>query len=444
MSERTALFDRVVERVGGRRLGMTGAAVGSLATSLGGTGTRFVIQLLLARWLGATGFGLFVVGRRWGEMLSKIPDLGYQLASVKVLPDAAEHEDWATFRGFLRRATIETTAWSVVLTLVVAGGYVLLATAPETTVVAGIVLTVPLALNSLSRSYMQAVDQFVLGTAAQHLAQPVLFAVMFGACWLVIDLGPVSTLWVYIASMVGTLLLYLWLLRTAMPRRVTQVPPDETRASEWRRLGLRMYPGQIAIAVLNLADVLVAGAFVGAADAALYAVASRVAILGRIVNSGLESVVSPRIAAAHAAGRPQDIQAVVDSTIRISSLPTLGFAGLAALFAGPVLSIFGAEFVDATPVLWILLVGNVSNALTGPSGYVVSLTDQEKRYSAVMSVHATALVVLSILLAQVAGIIGIAVAVSAVTVSWNLALVVMARRSLGVRCYPHAGMLRRR
>ena len=98
-----------------------------------------------------------------------------------------------------------------------------------------------------------------------------------------------------------------------------------------------------------------------------------------------------------------------------------GSRSCVALAAVPILSLFGAEYVDARSVLLILLVGNVTNALTGPSGFVVSMTGSEWTYAAVMGVHAIGLVVLSFWLGWAYGIVGVALGRSLINVSWNLA-----------------------
>jgi hypothetical protein len=62
----------------------------------------------------------------------------------------------------------------------------------------------------------------------------------------------------------------------------------------------------------------------------------------------------------------------------------------------------------------------------------------------VMSVNAVALVVLGFVAANVWGIEGVAWTQAGVTVSWNLALVWLARSRLGVSCYPRRSLLRLR
>ena len=43
----------------------------------------------------------------------------------------------------------------------------------------------------------------------------------------------------------------------------------------------------------------------------------------------------------------------------------------------PVLGLFGEEFKKATPILMILLIGTISNTLTGPVGALMAMTNNE-------------------------------------------------------------------
>jgi O-antigen/teichoic acid export membrane protein len=302
-------------------------------------------------------------------------------------------------------------------------------------IVVGLFLAPALAIVGIYRALLQAAHQFVPATGLTELFQPVLFGVLLGGLALGTDLTAEAALVLYIGSMAVTAGLEAVLLRRSLPDALHS-SEYRFRRKEWVVTARPLFVAQLALAALQVVDLLVVGAILGAADAALYGVATRVAVLGRVVNSGLESVVSPRISKAHASGNPGQIQAIVDQTIRISAVPSLGFALLVGLAAVPILSLFGSEYADARSVLLILLIGNVTNAVTGPSGFVVSMTGSEWTYAAVMGVHAIGLVILSFWLGWAHGIVGVAIGRSLINVSWNLSLVVIARRRLDVRCYP--------
>ena len=426
---------RQLGRMTGAEGAMSAAAFGTLFTSLGGTAIRFVLQIALSNWLGQAAYGLFVLGRGWGELLSKVPNRGYMMTALRVLPDYEHNEEWGLYRGFVRSASRETAVGGIVLAVLAALGYGLLVPSAESAIVFGLFLAPALAVVGMYRALLQAAHQYVPATGLTELFQPVLFGVVLGGLAVATDMTAEAALVLYIGSMALTAVLEALLLRRSLPDAI-HASEQRFRRKDWVATARPLFVAQLALAALQVVDLLVVGAILGAAEAALYGVATRVAVLGRVVNSGLESVVSPRISKAYASGTPGDIQGIVDQTIRISAAPTLGFALLVALAADPVLSLLGSEYVDARSVLLILLVGNVTNALTGPSGFVISMTGSEWTYAAVMGAHAVGLTVLSFWLGWTHGIVGVAIGRSLINVSWNMTLVVLARRRLDVRCYP--------
>ena len=418
------------------------AAVGTVGTNLGGTALRFVTQVILARWLGAATYGQFVIGRGWGELLAKVPNRGYQMTSVRYLPRYEAEKEWSLFRGLLWMSRTETLLIGLGLSAVSISIYLVTAGTADPAIIAGLALAPALAMVTTTRSLLQGVHRYVPATALTELVQPVLFAAAVGALVLFGTVSAATALWIYVATMIAIAVMESAMLRQAMPGEARDVPRRFDRR-RWVETARPMFVAQLAIATLGLADVLIVGLILGPVDAGLYAVATRVAVMGRVVNSGLESVVAPRIADAWTRRDSGTIQATIDRAIRTSMLPTLGFVLIASILAVPLLSIFGEQFVDARVVLWILLAGNVANAVTGPSGYVVALTDSERVYAVVMAAHAVALVAVAPVAARAGGITAVAVVQSLVTVSWNACMVVLARRRLGVRCYPRREIVRR-
>ena len=96
---------------------------------------------------------------------------------------------------------------------------------------------------------------------------------------------------------------------------------------------------------------------------------------------------------------------------------------------------FGAEYDAAVDLFRILLIGNLVNSVTGPSGYVVSLSGLERIYARVMWAAAAATLVGVTACAAWFGAAGAAWAVTVVMTAWNVALLVIARQRLGVRCW---------
>jgi O-antigen/teichoic acid export membrane protein len=76
------------------------------------------------------------------------------------------------------------------------------------------------------------------------------------------------------------------------------------------------------------------------------------------------------------------------------------------------------------------------NAATGPCGYLLSLTGHEATAARIAGVHAVANLVVAVVLIELLGRNGGALASALVFASFNITVAVTVRRRLGVASYP--------
>ncbi len=418
--------------VGGGRLARN--SIVAVAVNVGGSAMRLLLQIVLARHLGVTDYGRFVLGRSWGELLARLPNRGYEATAVKEMPRYELIGQPALFRGFVQTAWRVTFGGAAALSVVALVSYTLATDRPDRTIQLGLVLVAPLALTWLARSLLQGHHRFVAGSAIIELLQPLGFSVAVGVLWMLDRLTAAAALMAWIATMaVAAGIGQLALRRGYSPTTRTAEP--ELDIEGWRRIRRPLYASHLALVVLDNADILIVGALLDRADVATYAVATRLAVLGRIIVAGVQSVAASHLAEAATTQDWSETQRIVDRSLRVCAVPSLALTAAAALLAEPVVALFGDGYDPAVTLLRILLIGNFVNSITGPSGYVVSLSGLERLYAHVMWTAALATLVLVSLGALTHGAAGAAWAVTAVTTSWNVALLVIARQRLDVRCW---------
>ena len=441
----TRATSRLVNLVSGPTSKLSVAASGTVVATTLGAGTRFLIQLAIANVLGTAGYGRFAGLRAWTEFLAFFPSRGYNGTAVRFLPNYEATGRFAHYRGLLVRS----------LSLTIGRGFLLGLAAfliglqifdDSTFAVAMAMATIPgWALIRMMQSLLQAQHQFVWASMIVQIGQPILVAIGLLLFWV---LRPQVSLEIALALLAGSLIAAsafgLTLVRRNVPRKALDPALErKDELDEWDLSGNRQLRSQIAIAVIGVSGLLVLERVVDPTQVALYAISTRIAVLGRMVNSGVESIVSPRISAAWAKDDLAGIQRTVGNAIKLSTGPTVLIAAVLVGFRGPILGIVGDEYRAAGTVLVILLIGNVTNALTGPSGYVVTLTGNEKAYARIMVGTAAGTLLGSLLVAGPFGIVGVAIVRSFADVGWNILLLVFARRQIGIRCYPTRDLFRR-
>lgn len=441
----TKAANRWLAMLGGPQSRLSVSAVGTVITSVVGAGLRFLLQAVLADVLGTHYYGRFAGLRAWGEFLARLPHRGYQGAVVRFLPGYENDGRWNLYRGLFVYSVLGTLVRGVLLGAVAFVVGVQVFDDPTVAVVMAMATVPGWSMMRMLKSVLQAQHQYFWASLIVEIGQPLVVAAGLLGFWLAgAEISLNVALVTLAVSLAGASIVSQALSWRSTSREVRQQPwIRETDFEEWNRSARLQFGAQMAINVIGMASVLILERSVEPSQLALYVIASRVAVLGRTVNSGVESIVSSRISAAWSQRDMAGIQRTVNNAIKLSTVPTVLMAAILVIFRGPILGIIGDEYRAAGTVLVIMLVGNVTNALTGPSGYVVAMTGNENVHAKIMISTAVGLVLGSLAVAAFGGIVAMAVVQSAANVAWNARLLIFARRQLGIKCYPNRGLLKR-
>src|SRR5580698_2945023 len=111
-------------------LGGEGAGEASLTRRLAGTifiirvfsaALAYFSQILLARWMGGSDYGIYVYVWTWVLLLGSMLDFGIASSAQKIIPEYRTRGEQALLRGFLAGSRWMTFAVSSVVSLLLAG-----------------------------------------------------------------------------------------------------------------------------------------------------------------------------------------------------------------------------------------------------------------------------------------------------------------------------------
>src|SRR5437868_14880133 len=84
-------------------------------------GLAYLSQILLARWMGGSDYGVYVYVWTWVLLLGSMMDFGISASAQKLIPEYRTRGDRDLLRGFLSGSRWLTFAVSVVVSLLLAG-----------------------------------------------------------------------------------------------------------------------------------------------------------------------------------------------------------------------------------------------------------------------------------------------------------------------------------
>ena len=407
---------------------------------LAGAVATFLTQVFLARWMGATELGFYVLAFAWCLLLSTLAAVGLQVGAVRFVGVAAERNQPEVIRGFVYRAGQITLGVGSLLAVV--GIFSLLSI--EQVVDDGILvalciglLAVPLlGLMSLLTGVANGFSSLLLGFFPSNVIRPLIFLSLCSLAWLLTeDLGASDVMLLQLLA-IGSVSLYMvWGVGRLLARRAPG-PAATYDTRHWLRssaplVGVALFGGYFPEFV-----VIVSGGLMSPAEIAVLHVSYRVALLITFGLFAIDAYVGPKIAQMAAAGDMEGLQRVTVTATRLRAWPALG-AVVLLFFAGrPILGLFGPEFSAGFPALIILACSQLLLAGFGPTTRLLSVTGHQDRLLPVFGLALLMLVVLAWILVPLFGVVGAALAVFVDTLMWAAWMRLIVVQQLGVRPTP--------
>ena len=81
----------------------------------------YLSQILLARWMGGSDYGVYVYVWTWVLLLGSMMDFGISASAQKIIPEYRTRGEHALLRGFLSGSRWMTFAVSALVSLLLAG-----------------------------------------------------------------------------------------------------------------------------------------------------------------------------------------------------------------------------------------------------------------------------------------------------------------------------------
>jgi O-antigen/teichoic acid export membrane protein len=389
-------------------------SAGILLLRAAGIALAYGLQILLARWIGASEYGLFSYVLAWASTVALVAGLGFPAAALRFVPAFSAGEDWSKLRGFLRESTRTGLGVSVSLAMAATLAVVLLdhwmGVERVWLILTGVWSVPLLTMQKLQTETLRAINRLGWAYAPSLIARPLLIVVggliliklgfALDATWvLVLSAGALATLLVIHSGAVRALVpVQTWSARPLVERRI------------WLRTAIPLLTIAFFLFIVGQADLLMLGFLADTDSVGFYRAASRTAAFVVMALMAVETVTAPMISSIYSSSGVGGLQRLVATSAHYIFWPSLAMTFAFFAFAEPVLGFFGPEFKQAELPLKILAVGHLVNAATGPAGYILGLTGHHDDSARVFGVAAAANIILNAILIPPFGMVGAAAA----------------------------------
>ncbi len=402
-----------------------------------GVSLGYLLQVILARVMNHEEYGLYIYVLTWATICGVICNLGIPVAVLRFIPQYTIQGDWGRFQGVIRGSSRLTFAVSIGMSLL--GTVVVLsinsyARLENLTVILFGVWTVPLlALENLQGNLFRGGRQMVAAYGPSKVLRPLLFMGGVGAMLLWEGSQKLTSLFVFIITIVTYLILVfsqqVLIQRDLLTQGKREKPIYEFRS--WLRVSLPLLLITGFVIILYQTDILMIGVLLGPSEVGVYNAATKTSYLALFVYTAIEAIGAPTIASLYTKGDRVQMQKVVTTMAHLVFWPTMVVTLLLIAFGNYILGLFGAEFVAAQWSLTILVLGQLVNAATGPVGYMLDLTDHQDQSARVRCCTAVINLVLNYILIPKFGIVGAAIATAIAVSLDNLVIYFLVVKYIG-------------
>lgn len=407
----------VAPQSGGRlRTHLIKGAAGSFVLQVGFAGFAFLNAIILARVLGADGYGAFANAMAWVSLLTIPATFGFGILLVRDTAIYRSQGKWGLLKGLLRFSNRFVLVLSVVLALLAAAAAELLFSSPAQalmrhTIWIALGLLPLLALYNLRQAATRGLEYVIRACLPGMIVRPGLLLCGIVAIYLLwpSHFSAMTAMAVNVGAGAVALGLGIYFLRKLLPNKAKVAPP-EYASRPWLKAAFPMLMYGGAQIVLGQTDIVMLGAMRGAHEVGLYAVANRLAYLLIYVIYASEVILAPIFSKMYANGDKDRLQNIITRAINVIFVATLPF-GLGFLFFGAyILRIFGHDFTDAAGALAILSGGRLVEVSLGSAALFLGMARSERVVAIVYSTMALLNIVLNYFLIPKYGMNGAAIA----------------------------------
>ena len=403
-------------------------------------GLAYASQILLARWMGTSDYGVYVYVWTWVLMLGCVLDFGLSPTSQKLIPQYRAYGEIELLRGYQAGGRWMAVAGCSLICLLLAGVVALISPHLEPNMV------MPLYLGLLTLpAFVAANIQDGIARAYDWMKLALMPAFVIRQA-LIICLAAAIALWGFGVSATTAMALSAAAVWIAM---IAQLLPLNKRLSQAIAPGVRHYDvkGWLATSIpmvlvegfyllLSYTDILLLQWFRPSDEVGVYYAVVKTLILVSFIHYAIAASSAHRFSELHASGDKKRLGDYLSHAIRLTFWPSLATTLLLLALGKPMLWLFGPQFVGGYGMMFVLAIGLVVRSMVGPIERFLNMAGQQNVCAAA---YAAAFVVnagLCLILIPRFGGYGAAASLSLALIFLTGVLFWITRRKFGFRISP--------
>lgn len=396
----------------------------------------YVSQVLMARWMGSSAFGTYISVWVWVLLLGHFSNAGLASAAQRFIPEYGERGDQDGLRGFIAGSRIIGLAVATIvagLGLLVLWRFGAFVSQPMLMPLVLAAFCLPLyVLTDIQDGIARSYNWTDLALGPPYLIRPVL---LLGGMAIGHALGLVADAVTAMACAViatwTTAIVQFWLMQRRLAGRIP-AGPRRVEAGFWLKTSAAIFLVEAFYMALTYTDVILLKQFRPPEEVAIYWAAVKTLALVAFIYFSVAAAAAHRFSEYHVAGDREKLTAFLQASIRWTFFPSLAATILILALGKPFLMLFGPDFVQGYPAMFVVSAGLLARAAVGPVERLLSMSGHQGVCAMIYGVAFATAVVLCLVLIPPFGMMGAATATAVALTLESILLFWITRRRLGL------------
>jgi O-antigen/teichoic acid export membrane protein len=422
-----------------------GSNEASLTRKLAGTifiirvlsaGMAYLSQILLARWMGGSDYGVYVYVWTWVLLLGSMMDFGISASAQKIIPEYRASGEHALLRGFLSGSRWMTFVVSAAVSLALAGLVKLLSPWIEAGAVVplyiGCATLPPFVVANTQDGIARSHDWMRLGLMPQFIVrQALIIGFTFGLFALGFNLGATAAMTASAGAVWFAMIGQMLVLNRRLASHV-EPGPKAYDVRGWLAVSLPILLVESFYLLLSYTDVLMLQQFRTSEEVGVYFAVVKTLALVSFIHYAMSATTAHRFAEYNALGDKARLSAYVAHAINWTFWPSLAATLVLLALGKPLLWLFGPQFTIGYDIMFVAAVGLVVRAAIGPVERLLNMLGHQHICALAYALAFVMNVVLCVVLVPRFGGHGAAAATSLSLTIETVLLFWIVRRRLGL------------
>jgi O-antigen/teichoic acid export membrane protein len=421
-----------------------GSSEASLTKRLAGTifiirvlsaALAYFSQVLLARWMGSSEYGIYVYAWTWVLLLGSMMDFGIAVTAQKLIPEYRGRNQLNLLRGFLFGSRWMTFSVSIVTSCLLAGLVYLLSPWIEKDTVGslyvGCTILPALVLANTQDGIARSYDWMRLALTPQFIIrQSLIIGFTAGVVAMGAKLDAEAAMKFSSAAVWIAMIAQMVFLNRRLAKEV-EPGPRNYNYTGWLATSLPILLVESFYLLLSYVDILILQAFRPSDEVGIYHAVVKTLALVSFIHYAMSAVTAHRFSEYHVAGDRERLSEYLAHAIKWTFWPSLAATMLLLLFGKPLLWLFGPQFTDGYGVMFVAAIGLIARSAIGPVEKLLNMLGQQNICALVYALAFAMNLALCLLLVPRYGVYGAAASTSIALVFETVLLFWITKSRLG-------------